>query len=251
MVREGCRWQIGNGDFARIWHDRWLPRPSSFCPTTPPTTLPGDARVSSLLNELTGEWRSDLVKQIFMQDDSNVILSMPRNHSQAANRLVWAYTPRGIFTIRSAYKIALSLSNHTHVARASNEESQHLFWCTLWSLNVPQKLKIFAWRACCNILPTKVNLCHRGVIEEATCEACHLGEETSGHMFWECTKARDTWTITGLPPDTRGVRFREYVDLLWHLIFIQHAGKDMLELIITISWCMWHNRNKTRLGSPR
>ena len=25
----------------------------------------------------------------------------------------------------------------------------------------------------------------------------------------------------------------------------------MLELIITISWCMWYNRNKTRLGSPR
>ena len=183
MVREGCRWQIGNGDSTRIWHDRWLPRPSSFCPTTPPNTLPGDARVSSLLNELTGEWRSDLVKQIFMQDDSNVILSMPRSHSQAANRLVWACTPRGTFTIRSAHKIALSLSNHTHAARASNDESQHLFWCTLWSLNVPQKLKIFAWRAYCNILPTKVNLSHRGVIEEATCEACHLGEETSGHMF--------------------------------------------------------------------
>ena len=186
-----------------------------------------------------------------MQDDSNVILSMPCNHSQAANRLVWTYTLRGTFTIRSAYKIALSLSNHTHATRASNDESQHLFWCTLWSLNVPQKLKIFAWRACCNILPTKVNLSHRGVIEEATCEACHLGEETSGHMFWECTKARDTWTATGLPLDIRGVRFREYVDLLWHLIFIQHASKDMLELIITISWCMWYNRNKTRLGSPR
>ena len=25
----------------------------------------------------------------------------------------------------------------------------------------------------------------------------------------------------------------------------------MLELVITISWCMWYNKNKTRLGSPR
>ena len=64
------------------------------------------------------------------------------------------------------------------------------------------------------------------------CEACCLREETSGHMFWECIKARDTWTAMGLPLDIRGVRFREYVDLLWHLIFIPHAGKDMLELII-------------------
>ena len=87
----------------------------------------------------------------------------------------------------------------------------------------------------CNILHTKVNLCHRGVLEEATCEACQLGEETRGQLFWECIKARETWTTTRLPLDTRGVHFREFVDLFWHLIFIQHVGKDMLELVITIS----------------
>ena len=114
---------------------------------------------------------------------SRVILSMPRSHSRATDRLVWAYTPRGTFTVRSAYKLALSLSDHTHAARASNDESQCLFWHTLWSLNVPPKIKIFAWRACRNILPTTVNLCHRGVLDDATCEACRLGEETSGYMF--------------------------------------------------------------------
>ena len=88
---------------------------------------------------------------------------------------------------------------------------------------------------CCNILPTKVNLYHRGVLEEATCEACQLGEETSGQLFLECIKAYETWIATGLPLDTRGVHFREFVDLFWHLIFIQHVGKDMLELVITIS----------------
>ena len=67
---------------------------------------------------------------------------------------------------------------------------------------------------CCNILPTKVNLCHRGVLEEATYEACQLREETSGQLFWECIKARETWTATGLPLDTRGVHYREFVDLL-------------------------------------
>ena len=57
--------------------------------------------------------------------------------------------------------------------------------------------------------------------------------------------------VRGLPLDTRGVRFREFVDLLWHLIFIQRVGEDMLELVITIFWCMFYNRNNTRLGSPR
>ena len=41
------------------------------------------------------------------------------------------------------------------------------------------------------------------------------------------------------------------MDFLWHLVFMQHVGKDMLELIVTLTWCMWCNRNKSRLGSPR
>uniref|UniRef100_A0A7N2QXT7 Reverse transcriptase zinc-binding domain-containing protein n=1 Tax=Quercus lobata TaxID=97700 RepID=A0A7N2QXT7_QUELO len=66
------------------------------------------------------------------------------------------------------------------------------------------KLKTFTWRAWRNILPTKVNLCHRGVLEDATCEACQLDEETSGHLFWHCTRALETWEAIGLPLDTRG-----------------------------------------------
>ncbi|KAL0015705.1 hypothetical protein SO802_002774 [Lithocarpus litseifolius] len=31
----------------------------------------------------------------------------------------------------------------------------------------------------------------------------------------------------------------------------QHVGQDLLELIITIAWCIWYNRNRTRHGSPR
>uniref|UniRef100_A0A7N2L839 RNase H type-1 domain-containing protein n=1 Tax=Quercus lobata TaxID=97700 RepID=A0A7N2L839_QUELO len=79
-----------------------------------------------------------------------------------------------------------------------------------------------------------------------------MHEESSGHIFWNCDKARETWEKTRLPLDIRGVNYGEFVDFLWHLvIFMQHVGKDMLELIATSTWCMWCNRNKSRLGSPR
>ena len=99
--------------------------------------------------------------------------------------------------------------------------------------------------------PTKVNLCHRGVIDNATCEACGQAEETSGHLFWDCTKAREVCFARGISFDARGVNFREFIDLLWYLIFMQHMGNDLVELIITVAWCMWYNRNKTRLGSTK
>ncbi|KAK9993560.1 hypothetical protein SO802_023263 [Lithocarpus litseifolius] len=48
-----------------------------------------------------------------------------------------------------------------------------------------------------------------------------------------------------------GIRFHDFVDWLWYLIYMQYVGNDILELIITIIWCMWYNRNKVRVGQPR
>lgn len=41
------------------------------------------------------------------------------------------------------------------------------------------------------------------------------------------------------------------MDLLWHLILFQHVEKELLELVVTIAWCMWYDQNKTRHGSSR
>ena len=130
-------------------------------------------------------------------------------------------------------------SDHTH------------FWHTIWALNIPHKIKTFTWKACRNALPTKVNLCHRGILEEALCEACGLSEEISGHLFWDCKKARETWTIAALPIDIHVVHYREFVDFIWHLIFIQYVGKELLQLVVTITWCMWYTRNKAHHGTTR
>ena len=60
-------------------------------------------------------------------------------------------------------------------------------------MNLPNKTKSFAWCVCRNIIPTKMNLWHRQVIDEDMCEACGSGRETSGHIFWECQTAWDVW----------------------------------------------------------
>ena len=96
-----------------------------------------------------------------------------------------------------------------------------------------------------------MNLCHRGVLDNPTCEACSLSNETSGHLFWDFTSARETWEAAGIPIDLRGVQYREFIDLLWHLIFVQHVGMNLLKFVITTAWCKWFRRNKTRLGAPQ
>ena len=50
-----------------------------------------------------------------------------------------------------------------------------------------------------------MNLCQRQVIDEARCEACGLGEESSGHVFWECGKAQEVWSLSGIVFEIQGI----------------------------------------------
>ena len=68
--------------------------------------------------------------------------------------------------------------------------------------------------------------------------------ENNGHLFWQCGKTRDIWTTSRIPFDSSGVHFNEFVDLLWHLKFVLHVGDKILELVITITWSIWFNRNQ-------
>ena len=81
-------------------------------------------------------------------------------------------------------------------------------------------------------------MCHRQVIDDDMCEACGLGKETSGHIFWECEAAREVWVQSGIIFETQGVRYNEFVDMVWYLIFIQHVGNDFLEMLFMIAWSM-------------
>ena len=99
------------------------------------------------------------------------------------DKLVWAFTSKGNFTVCSVYKITVADSMVTCMEGTLNGEDHKTFWRRLWSLNVPNKINPFAWQVCQNIIPTKVSLYHRQVIDDDMCEACGLGKETSGHIF--------------------------------------------------------------------
>ncbi|KAL5765268.1 hypothetical protein ACOSQ2_017862 [Xanthoceras sorbifolium] len=73
---------------------------------------------------------------------------------------LWHFDSRGLFSVRSAYKVALGLQQES-LASSSNEALE--VWKHLWKLDVPNKIKLFAWRACKEILPTNLNLSKKGI----------------------------------------------------------------------------------------
>ena len=52
---------------------------------------------------------------------------------------------------------------------------------------------MFGWRACNDILPTKMNLMKRRIINDVACPICMRFLESAIHVLWECDAAQDVW----------------------------------------------------------
>ena len=57
--------------------------------------------------------------------------------------------------------------------------------------------------------------------------------------------------LSGNSFDTHRVWYSEFMDLACYLIFVEHVGNEILEMLLMIGWCMWFNRNVIRHGNSR
>jgi len=75
----------------------------------------------------------------------------------------------------------------------SKEGSDHSVGYALWSLGVPNTVKIFMWHTCNDLLPTKCNLFRRKIVRDNICP-CYCREMESGlHPLWNCPTVQDVW----------------------------------------------------------
>ena len=92
-----------------------------------------------------------------------------------ADMLIWNLETSHDYSVRSAYNL-LTVQPLAGATVA----------CTsIWNMDVPLKVVLFAWRLFCDRLPTKDNLLRRGVIpnDSRMCVARCGSEETSNHLF--------------------------------------------------------------------
>lgn len=54
-------------------------------------------------------------------------------------------------------------------------------------------------------------------------------------FFLGVWKEQEVWDLTGIVFGTQGVRYQEFVDLVWHLLFVQHAGDNTMEMIFMVA----------------
>ena len=117
-LKDGLIWRVGDGTQINIWSDPWL----TFGVTRRPITPRGQVvllKVCELVDPFTGEWDSDLVKDIFWEQDAKHILAIPLKQGME-DSLAWHFESKGKFSVKSADHVLLD--NRELLKR--NKESQ-------------------------------------------------------------------------------------------------------------------------------
>lgn len=132
-IRRHSRWRVEDGNSIRIWGDDWLPDAANTKIVTPLFPFLQDAPVSSLFKENSSSWDEEAIREIFEEQDSNLILSIPLPLVKRPDKLIWNDHSTGSFTVKGCYR---NISPQF-------EQSQRVPWTAMWNLNIPRKIKSF------------------------------------------------------------------------------------------------------------
>ncbi|KAL0343066.1 UNVERIFIED_CONTAM: hypothetical protein Sangu_1194000 [Sesamum angustifolium] len=239
LFRAGCRWRVGSGTQIQLWVDPWLPRSRSFRAITLVPSSLTEVRVADLIDHTCNDWNLSKVKEMFWPVDSDIILSIPIGRTGAPDLLIWHYSRSGIFSVRSAYHLACSLE-----LRSSSSSSHVLgqsWWRRVWQAKIPNKVKVFVWRACLNALPTGDNLARRIPNTLAKCPFCGCSKEDRMHIFVLCPFARQVWGLSSIPLSFTSLQIPDF----WAWMQAVAAGLDGVNFgfFLCMCWSIWWCRN--------
>jgi hypothetical protein len=157
-------WRIGDGSNIKIRDDKWIPSTQTHMIQVHVQNLNPDAKVSELINFETNWWNIPFLEQIFPAELVEQICNIPISPRLMKDRLVWAGTNNGQFSVRSAYYLELDCMARQH-GSGIDFPSTTSCWKLLWHLKIPRSVQLFLWRVCNDILPTKEKLWKRRIVE--------------------------------------------------------------------------------------
>ncbi|KAL0016440.1 hypothetical protein SO802_003509 [Lithocarpus litseifolius] len=215
---EGARWCVGDGRSIKIWDDRWLPLTKSGRVVSPRPSPEANEKVEGLIVRDRAEWNVEKVRSFFLPHEAEAVLSIPISPMNPRDSQVWAKTANGLFSVKSAYKVAVKYLSDTNDSDASPDCSDNSKMAAIWKM---------IWS-----LKDRCDLC-----EES---------ESSGHILWGCHIAREAWNEKSLKLDCPSRSPREFIEVVWWLM--ETPGEKNWEEFAIMAWLLWNNRNYVRHG---
>lgn len=95
--------------------------------------------VDTLINAEEGTWKTELIQNLILPHEADTIQGIALSTKLLEDRLVWAPTINGMFTVRGAYKIAMEMHLGAALGTISSDSNLRKFWKYIWQVNVPHK----------------------------------------------------------------------------------------------------------------
>lgn len=131
-------------------------------------------------------------------DCLQAIEAIPLDRSFAEDKLIWSFEKSGEAVKRSLYAFISTKRRQESQKPSSSHQIPKQVCNGIWSIQCPQKIKSFMWRATSNAVATESNLLKRDIGSSRCCEFCgdeedieHLlldvdGLKVSGLTFYNC-----------------------------------------------------------------
>lgn len=110
-----------------------------------------------------------MVKQHFLDEDAPLILNIPQPKTPQANSILWHFDKKGVYSVKSSCQIAMKIKHHDTPGCSKDNPG---YWCSLWTIDLPTKIKYFMWRASKNLLLTADNLWKIKIVQNTICQVC-------------------------------------------------------------------------------
>ena len=219
-----------------------LPTPTTFKVISPINASCSKASVDSLIDRNVMRWNLDKLEQLFLPRDVAIIKQIPLSVRRPRDKLIWTGTKSGNFTVKSAYSLLLHQSSVASGSSSNGMGSARSLWSRIWSAQVPPKVRLFMWRACLDILPTKTKLFDKGLIHSVSCLWCEGEPESSSHVLWQCDFAQKIWMACPIIIPSFcsiSMNFRDFI-----LSCIDVLSESDTEILFTTAWEIWNARNR-------
>jgi hypothetical protein len=111
MLSLGYRWKIGDGNDINVWKDRWIRTRHNLRPSSIPSSNLLNMIVSQLFNPTTNTWNRNFIASIINTQDTSDICKIPLHSRTDSDTIIWNAYPNGSYTVKSAYKMSLGISD--------------------------------------------------------------------------------------------------------------------------------------------
>jgi hypothetical protein len=199
VVMNGACRAISSGLNLNVWSSPWIPSLPNFKPTPNPALIfPPNMIISDLILPLSRNWNIPLLHHLFDASSVQQILNIHLPSTSGLDRWIWAPSPSGQFSVKSAHEIIIQ---NTSLRPAP---LNHADWDSLWSLKLQHRLKHLLWKISWNALPTLSNIgrfVSNVPLISWNCPMCKGPSETIEHLMLDCPIAKIIWRNSKWPLD--------------------------------------------------